>query len=107
MHVLIIRLRLILSEEDYFWIDNCKFYHSRVTVLQNCSAFFVSQFLWSNLRDFHRTEYHQNAPMCIVVAAMIVSVVMTAIGCVTVAATQDHLFLGRNIFDCKILVIEF
>ena len=59
------------------------------------------------LHIFHRTEYYQNAPLCIVVAAVIVSVVMTAIGCVTVAATQDHLFLGRNIFDCKILVIEF
>ena len=58
-----------------------------------------------NLRDFHRTEYHQNAPMCIVVAAVIVSVVMTAIGCVTVAVTQDPLFLGRNIFDCKILLL--
>ena len=38
------------------------------------------------------------------VAAVIVSVVMTAIGLVTVAATQDRLFLGRNISDCKILV---
>ena len=38
------------------------------------------------------------------VAAVIVSVVMTAIGLVTVAATQDRLFLGRNIFDRKILV---
>ena len=55
------------------------------------------------LHIFHQTEYHQNASLCIVVAAVIVSVVMTAIGCVTVAATQDHLFLGRNIFDCKIL----
>ena len=43
--------------------------------------------------------------MCIVVAAVIVSVVMTAIGCVTVAVTQDPLFLGRNIFDCKILLL--
>ena len=59
------------------------------------------------LNIFHRTEYYQNASLCKVVAAVIVSVVMTAIGLVTVAATQDRLFLGRNIFDCKILVIEF
>ena len=53
------------------------------------------------LHIFHRTEYYQNAPLCIVVVAVIVSVVMTAIGCVTVAATQDPLFLGRNILIAR------
>ena len=53
------------------------------------------------LHIFHRTEYYQNASLCTEVAAVIVSVVMTAIGLVTVAATQDRLFLGRNIFIAR------
>ena len=36
----------ILPSSKRFFLYNCKFYHSRTEVLQNCSAFFLSQFLW-------------------------------------------------------------